>query len=170
MSTSCSPWNFSGRGDSDFASLKDKARHADDIADVHALKFLIGFLAQVISGYVDLNAAFLVLNVAERSLAHDALEHHAAGDGNGLVFKLIKVLFDLLAVIGLVELDDLKRIFSRCLKLCEFLSSYLLELRSILYLLLIILCHFYLHVEALSAETREENFAKANSPMRSCKV
>ena len=26
---------------------------------------------------------------------------------------------------------------------------------------------FYLHVEALCAKTREENFAKANSPMRS---
>ena len=30
--------------------------------------------------------------------------------------------------------------------------------------------HFFLHVEAPGAETREENFAKANSPMRSHKV
>ena len=30
--------------------------------------------------------------------------------------------------------------------------------------------HTFPHVEALSAETREENFAKANSPMRSHKV
>ena len=29
------------------------------------------------------------------------------------------------------------------------------------------LTHSYLHVEALCAKTREENFAKANSPMRS---
>ena len=45
--------------------LEDKTFDADDVADVHALEFLISFLAQVISCYVDLDAAFLILHVAE---------------------------------------------------------------------------------------------------------
>ena len=56
---------FGVYGDLTGLGLKDEALDADDVADVHALEFLISFLAQVISCYVDLDAAFLILHVAE---------------------------------------------------------------------------------------------------------
>ena len=133
-------------GDLAGLGLEDKSLYANDIADIHALEFFVGFLAQIISGYIDLNTAFLVLHVAERSLAHDSLEHHTAGDGDSLILQLVKIAFDLRAVISLIIFNNLKRILSGCLQLRKFLSSDLLELGCFLNLLLtfllVILCHF----------------------------
>ena len=133
-------------GDLAGLGLEDKSLDADNIADIHALEFLVGLLAQIVSGYIDLNAPFLILYVAERSLAHDALEHHAAGDGDSLVLELVKIAFDLRTVVRLIVFYDLKGILSRRLQLREFLSSDLLELGCFLNLLLtfllVILCHF----------------------------
>ena len=53
---------------------------ADDIADVQLLKPVVFFLAQIVHLDVDLDAAVLVLQVAEGGLAHAALAHEAAGD------------------------------------------------------------------------------------------
>ena len=103
--------------------LEDKSLDADDVADVHALEALVSLFAQIVSGHIDLDPALFVLHVAERSLAHDALEHHAAGDGNGLVLQFVKISLDLRAVISLIIFDDLKGILSCCLQFREFLSS-----------------------------------------------
>ena len=60
--------------------LHQRADDTDDVAEVPALEGGIGFFADLVARDVELDAAGNVLDGGERSLAHDALEHHAAGD------------------------------------------------------------------------------------------
>ena len=141
-------------GDLAGLGLEDKALDADDVADVHSLEALVGFLADLVAGDVDLDAAVSVLDVAEGGLAHDALEHHAACDGDVLVLELVEVLFDLLTVVGLVIFDDQERVVSGSLQLCQLVAADFLQLRDVLRLLLVVLLIFLLillcHVQCSS--------------------
>ncbi len=72
------PHGLSARTDSSPARVRISTpcgRH--DVADVPALELLVG-AAQRLRLQVDLDLAARVLELRERGLAHDALEHHAA--------------------------------------------------------------------------------------------
>ena len=109
--------------------LEDKALDTDDIADIHLLEALVGILADLVAGDVDLDAAVSVLDIAERGLAHNALEHHAAGDGDILAFEFLGVVADFHAVVGLVVFDDLERIVPGSLELRQLVAADLLQQR-----------------------------------------
>ena len=55
------------------------APDAEDVAQVHALEGVVGRLAHVLPGDVDLDAAAHVLQGGEAGLAHHPLQHHPAG-------------------------------------------------------------------------------------------
>ena len=44
-----------------------KAFDADDIADIHLLEVFVGIVTELITGYIALDVALEVLDVAERS-------------------------------------------------------------------------------------------------------
>ncbi len=60
--------------------LEQGAHDAEDVAQVPALEGGVDFFADLVAGDVELDAAGDVLQRGEAGLAHDALEHHAAGD------------------------------------------------------------------------------------------
>ena len=59
------------------------AGHAKDVAQVHALEGAIGRLPERIAHDVNLYAPAHVLQGGETGLAHDSLQHHAAGKLHG---------------------------------------------------------------------------------------
>ena len=61
---------------------EEEALDAQDIADVILLECLVVVDADAVSGNIDLDVALKVCDVRERSLTHNALEHHTAGDGD----------------------------------------------------------------------------------------
>ena len=81
-----------------FAALgaEDLALDADDIADVVFLEAVVRGLVHLILAGVELDAAGLVLQIAEGDLAHAALGHETARDGDGFALHLVKMVLDLL--------------------------------------------------------------------------
>ena len=86
--------------------LEHGAGHADDIADVELLEGCVLLLPDGVTRDIDLQDALAVLDLAEGSLAHDALDHQTARDGDRLALKRGKALDDLRAVMGHVVLRD----------------------------------------------------------------
>ena len=68
--------------DGQFAGLglHQRADDTEDVAQVPALERGVDVLADLVAGDIDLDAAGDVLQRGERGLAHDPLQHHAAGD------------------------------------------------------------------------------------------
>ena len=87
------------RADAHFAALgaEHLAVHADDVADVIFLEAVVVLLIHLVLAGVELDAAGLILKVAEGDLAHAALGHETARDGDRLALHLIKMLLDLCA-------------------------------------------------------------------------
>jgi hypothetical protein len=83
------------------ARLEHLAFGAEDVAEIPALELVVGLLAHRVAGDVDLDAAAAVLQGGEAGLAHDALEHHAAGHARGRAFAF--QLFGGLAAVGGVQ-------------------------------------------------------------------
>ena len=77
--------------------LEHKTCDTDEVADIHeALEHLVVQIfilvgANVVTGNVDLNAAFRVLQLHEACLAHHAAAHHAAGNAHGALFALSEI-------------------------------------------------------------------------------
>ncbi len=79
---------------------EDGALDAQDVAQVPVLERLVGLDAGDVVVHVDLDLAAHVLERRERGLAHDALQHHAAGHGGlrllalelGLVLAAMEVV------------------------------------------------------------------------------
>ncbi len=63
--------------------LNSRAFGANDVAQVPVLEGGVALFADVVARDVDLEAARAVLQRGKAGLAHDALEHHAAGDPGG---------------------------------------------------------------------------------------
>ena len=59
-----------------------RAFGGDDVAQIKGLEERIGFGADVVGAHEVLHAAREVAHGGKACLAHDALEHHAAGDGH----------------------------------------------------------------------------------------
>ena len=92
-----------------------KAFDADDIADIHLLEVFVGIVTELITGYIALDVALEVLDVAERSFTHHTLGHDTSGDGNFLSVIFCVIVFDICAVSILIILCDLERVLALCL-------------------------------------------------------
>ena len=120
------------------------ALHAHNVADVVLFEAVILLLIHLVPTGVELDAAGLILQVAEGHLAHAALGHKAAAHGHGLSLQSVKVVLDLLGVVGDVVLGDGKRIHPRILQGLEFVTAHLKDLLKILLLFVgsvHLLCH-----------------------------
>ena len=132
-----------------FAALgpEDLALDADNIADVILLEAVVVVLIHLVLAGVELDSAFLVLQIAERDLTHAALGHHAPGDGNRFALHGVEVFPDFAAVGGLDKFRDLKRVVTLCLQIRELLPADLdliadgKLLRAVLVLILLFLLH-----------------------------
>ena len=110
-------------GDFPGLGLEHIAADTDDVADIVLLEILVGLFSYAVSCHIALDVAGLVLHIAEGSLTHDALGHHASGDSHLFAFQLIELLFDIGAVSCHVKLRDGKRILACCLKLRKLLAA-----------------------------------------------
>ena len=97
------PWNLSGSGrrllvsrrsvdtltdSSPVLVLKTVPAGSDDVAEVPVLECRVGLLAHPVARDVELDATGGVLQRCKAGLAHDALEHHAAGHAGGGCLRL----------------------------------------------------------------------------------
>ena len=123
--------------DGDLACLgaEDIALYADNVADIELFEVLIRFLAHKVARDICLNIALEVLNVAEGRLAHYALGHEAAGDGDTLALQLVKAVLYVRRVVGRVIFCYKERVLPCRLKLAELVAAYLQDLGKILSLL-----------------------------------
>ena len=133
-----------------FAALRaeDLALDADDIADVVFLEAVIFGLVHFVLAGVELDAACFVLQVAEGHLAHAALGHETARNGDGLALHLVKMLLDLLCGRGADEAGDGKRVHALRLQLRELFAADLdlvaeADLRGRVLLIPVFLFHSY---------------------------
>ena len=131
-----------------FAALgaEDLALDADDIADVIFLEAVVRGLVHLILAGVELDAAGLVLQIAEGDLAHAALGHETARDGDGFALHLVKMVLDLLCGRGADEAGDGKRVHPLGLQLRELFAADLdlvaeADLRSRVLLIPVFLFH-----------------------------
>ena len=109
----------------DLAALRaeDRALAADDVADVQLLEAVIFVGAEIVHLDVDLDAAVLVLQVAEGGLAHAALAHEAAGDPLCRAFQFVEFFLDLRSVAGAFETGLQEGISALRLQRCQLLSA-----------------------------------------------
>ena len=110
-----------------------------NVADVVLLEAVIGLLVHLVPAGVDLDAAGLVLQIAEGHLAHAALGHQAAAQGHGLPLQGVEVVLDLLGVVGHVVAGDLKGVHPRVLQGLELVPADLENFPQVL--LCILFCH-----------------------------
>ena len=87
------------------------ALDAYDITDVIFPEAVIGLLVHLVLPGVDLDAAGLVLQIAEGHLAHAPLAHKTARQRDGLPLQLVELVLDLLCVMGHVIAGDLEGVF-----------------------------------------------------------
>ena len=87
---------------------EDHAVDADDVADVILFKAVILRLVHLVLPGVELDAAGLVLEVAEADLAHAPLAHETAGDGDLGALQRVELVLDLLGVVAHHELGLLE--------------------------------------------------------------
>ena len=135
------------RLDGDLAALgtEDRADDAEDITDVVFLEPLVLFLADVVAGDVHLDAAVAVQDITECSLAHDALAHQAACDGNLFAVHLLEVVLDLHAVgIHIPRLVE-ERITARLAQRLQLLTADLPLFAEVFFRLLVVVLQLFAH-------------------------
>ena len=96
-----------------------------DIAHVKLFEIRIGLLAHTVSCHIALNVSGKILYVAKGCLSHDALCHKASRNGDLRTFEFIKMIFNLLAVMGHLIVGDMERIPARLLQSGKLFPSYL---------------------------------------------
>ncbi len=138
------------RMDRDLPHLRTEylSLHSDDITDIHLLEGFVGILSYAVTRDIDLYVSITVLNIAEGRLTHNSLAHHAAGDGDFTAVHLIKMLFDIRCMVGLIVCGYHKRIVTLSLKICQLLAADLQQLVHIL-LRLLLLCPVILPLRVL---------------------
>ena len=113
---------------------EDHALHAHNVADVKLLEAVVLRLVHLVPPGVELDAAGLVLQVAEGHLAHAALGHEAAGDGHLRALQGVKIRLDVGAVVVYLILGDLKGIVPALLELTQLVPADLGQLGQVLLL------------------------------------
>ena len=134
----------------DFAGFgaEHRALYAHQVAHVQLFKLFIGFIPQAIPGDIALHLSGKIHHMAERSLAHDPLGHHAPGDGHRFLLQSVKIFFDIGAVVGHIVFGDLERIPARGLQFGQLFPADLQQFIQVLSLggggLVFIFCHIHL--------------------------
>jgi len=121
------------------------ALDAHNIADVVFLEAVIVVLIHLVLAGVDLDAAGLILQIAEGYLAHAALAHEAAGHGYLGALHGVEVVFDVLGVVRHVEFCDLEGVVALILQGLELLTADAQQFTQVLLLCLVavgFVCHF----------------------------
>ena len=113
---------------------KNYAVDSYDIADIILLKAVILRLIHLVLPGVELDAAGLVLQVAEGHLAHPPLGHEAAGDGHLPPLQGVEVALDVGGVVIHYESGDLEGIVPPLLELLQLVPADLQELGEVLLL------------------------------------
>ena len=113
---------------------EDHALDAHDVADVELLEAVVLRLVHLVPPGVELDAARLVLQVAEGHLAHAPLGHEAAGDGHRLPLQGVKVGLDVGGVVVHHVLGDLEGVVPALLQLLQLVPAHLGQLGQILLL------------------------------------
>ena len=135
------------RLDGDLPALRAEhgAHDAEDIADVVFLKPLVFFLTDIVAGDVHLDAAVAVQDITECSLAHDALAHQAACDGDLFSIHLLEVVLDLHAVgIHIPRLVE-ERITARLTQRLQLLTADLPLFAEVFFRLLVVVLQLFAH-------------------------
>ena len=135
------------------------ADNAHDIADIVLLETVIVILVHLVLAGVDLDTAGLVLHVAEGHLAHAALAHQAARHTDGSALQRVKVILDILRVMGHVKLCDLEGIAALVLQCLQLVAADLEQLAQLLLFagvghIGILLCHNGLLISSASIADR----------------
>ena len=120
------------------------ALHTHDITDVVLLEAVILLGVHLVPAGVKLDAAGLILQVAEGDLAHTALGHQAAAYGDGLTLQGVEIILNFPGMVGNIILGDGERIHPHILQGLEFIAAHLENLLEILLLLNVtgfLLCH-----------------------------
>ena len=112
--------------------LKHGTGDANDVADVHLLEKGVLVRADAVARHIDLQQALAVLQLAEGGLAHDALDHHAPGDGDFLSLQLGKMREHLGAVVADFVLCDLEGVSPLLLQRGQLVPPYLQDLAQLL--------------------------------------
>ena len=136
---------------------EDHALHPHNVADVKLLEAVVLRLVHLVPPGVELDAARLVLQIAEGHLAHAPLGHEAAGDGHLAALQGVKIRLNVSAVVIYFILGNLKGVVAALLQLLELVPADLHQLGQVLLLgggvLLLILGqrdHSYLLFPALA--------------------
>ena len=123
------------------------ALHAYDIADIVLLKAVILLLIQLILPGVELDAAGLVLQIAEGHFAHATLGHKAAGKSHLFTFQGVKVFLNISRLIVYLKVGDVKGITALFLKFDQLLPANQSLLRKLLYHSLIVsFIYSFIHI------------------------
>ena len=108
------------------------ALDAHDVADIVLLKVVIVVLVHLVLTGVDLDTAGLVLQVAERHLAHTALAHQAACHGHSLPLHGVKVILDILCVVGHIKPGNSERVAALVLQSLQLVAADAQQLAHVL--------------------------------------
>ena len=111
-------------------------------ANVEFLKAVVLHLVHFVPAGVELDAAGLVLQVAEGYLPHAPLGHHPAGDGDGLALQLVEMGLDVGAVVVHSVLGDLVGVVPALLKVPELFPAHPQDFAHVL---------LFLHLGGLSS-------------------
>ena len=101
------------------------ALHTHDIADVVLLEAVIFVRVHLVPAGIELDAAGPILQIAEGDLTHAALGHEAAAYGDGLPLQGVKIILNILGVVGDIILGNGKRVHPRILQGLEFITAHL---------------------------------------------
>ncbi len=111
---------------------EDAAFHADKVADIQVLELRVRLVSKVIAGDIDLDLPVTVLHMSEAGLAHHALRHQTARDGNLLILVVGIVFLNLPAVRVLVIGHDFVGILPRVNQRLQLLAAHFAQLIQIL--------------------------------------
>ena len=100
------------------------AFNTDNVSDVKFFECRIWRLSNAVPGNINLHFSLQILNMAERSLAHDAFGHHPAGNAHRLPFQRLKIAANFLAVMCHIVFCQSKRIVSLRLQGRKLISAY----------------------------------------------
>ena len=113
--------------------LKYLTADTKDITHIIFLEICIRLLTDTVPCDIALDTSLQILYIAERSLSHHALEHHAPCDGHCLPLERVEVILHILAVVRDIKLCNPERVFSCLLQGGKLLPAHSQKLIFIRY-------------------------------------
>ena len=125
--------------------LENIALGADDVAYVELAEVLELLLADGVGAHIELDLPAVVLDVAEYGLAHAALGHYAARDGDALILEGGEIVRYLLRPGRALEARELEGVAPGLAQLGELLAPHAQDFAELLGGLGSVLCVFPAH-------------------------